>query len=322
MTDQTDTQPAAQWKPDIVIYHDPCLDGFTAAWAAKCRWPDAEYVGSNYGKPAPDVAGKNVLIVDFSYKRADLDALAQVAASIVILDHHKTARDDLEAFARFKDQPDRFTLPVVSSMIADLQRGGYPAVCALFDMERSGARLAWDFCFPDRLAPWLVLLVEDRDLWRFVWHDVTRDFGLRLSTEPKTFQRWNEVAAMLPVSGRWENCAYTDGGRAMRIYQDWLVGQIAAKAEIREIDKHWVPTVDCPYELASEVGHRLCQLHPDREFAALRVHSANGTSYSLRSANGFDVSVVAAKFGGGGHAGAAGFRVPLGAAGYRVPPEV
>lgn len=96
----------------------------------------------------------------------------------------------------------------------------------------------------------------------------------------------------------------------MREYRDWLVGEIASKAEIRPIDNHWVPVVDCPYALASEVGHRLCQLYPDRSFSALRVHSTSGTSYSLRSANGFDVSVVAAKFGGGGHAGAAGFRVP------------
>lgn len=309
-----------EWKPDVVIYHDPCLDGFTAAWAVWRRWPDAQFVGANYGQPAPDVAGKHVLIVDFSYKRADLDALAQVAASIVILDHHKTARDDLEPFARFKDKPERFTVPVVASMIADLQRGGYPAVCALFDMERSGARLAWDFCFgwmKDPLEgsgicsiPWLILLVEDRDLWRFEYGDATRDTGLRLSTETKSFERWSEIAVALPQTVQWEGCDYTDGGKAMRVYRDWLVGEIAAKAEIRPIDGHFVPTVDCPYELASEVGHRLCGLHPDRPFAALRVHSMTGTSFSLRSANGFDVSKVAAKFGGGGHAGAAGFRVP------------
>ncbi|WP_408586466.1 hypothetical protein [Novosphingobium sp.] len=300
-----------EWKPDVVIYHDPCLDGFTAAWAAWRRWPDAQFIGANYGQQAPDVAGKNVLIVDFSYKRPELEALAQIAASIVILDHHKTARDDLEPFARFRDRPERFTLPVVGSMISDLRRNGYPAVCALFDMERSGARIAWDFTHGrDVDVPWLVLLVEDRDLWRFTWDDVTRDFGLRLSTEPKNFHRWSQIAATLPQTGRWQSCAYTDGGSAMRAYRDWLVGEIAAKAEIRPIANHYVPTVDCPYELASEVGHRLCLLHPDRDFAALRVHSQNGTSFSLRSSNGFDVSAVAVKFGGGGHAGAAGFRVP------------
>lgn len=304
------------WKPDVVIYHDPCLDGFTAAWAAWMRWPEAQFIGANYGQPAPDVTGKNVLIVDFSYKVAELTALSDRASSIVVLDHHKTARDDLAPFARFKDKPERFTLPVVGMMITDLQRGGYPPVCALFDMERSGARLAWDFCHPATFGnsrvtvPWLVLLVEDRDLWLFNYGDATRDTGLRLSTETKSFERWSEIAAALPQSVAWEGCDYTDGGKAMRVYRDWLVGEIAAKAEIRPIDGHFVPTVDCPYELASEVGHRLCALHPDREFAAMRVHSMTGTSFSLRSSGGFDVSAVAAKFGGGGHAGAAGFRVP------------
>lgn len=306
------TEPA--WKPDIVIYHDPCLDGFTAAWAAWRRWPDAQFVGANYGQPAPDVTDKNVLIVDFSYKVAELTALSDSAASIVVLDHHKTARDDLAPFARFKDNPKRFTLPVVASMIVDLQRGGYPAVCALFDMERSGARLTWDFCngrsSGSLNVPWLVLLVEDRDLWRFNYGDATRDTGLRLSTEMKSFERWSEIAAALPQTVIWEGCDYTDGGKAMRVYRDWLVGEIAVKAEIRPIGNHYVPTVDCPYELASEVGHRLCSMHPDRPFSALRVHSQNGTSFSLRSSGGFDVSEVAAKFGGGGHAGAAGFRVP------------
>lgn len=302
------------WKPDLVIYHDPCLDGFTAAWAAWRRWPLAEYVGSNYGVPPPDVAGKNVLILDFSYKRAQLEELAASAASIVILDHHKTAMEDLAPWQRFKDKPERFKLPVITSMIADLQRGGYPAVCALFDMDRSGARLAWDFCagggFSPIEVPWLVLLVEDRDLWRFEYGDATRDANLALSVETKCFARWDVIGGLLPQGATWEPCSYTDQGKAMRTYRDWLVGKIAAKAELRPIGGHEVPTVDCPYELASEVGHRLCELYPDRPFAALRNHSLTGTSYSLRSSNGFDVSKVATIFGGGGHAGAAGFRVP------------
>lgn len=303
-----------EWKPDVVIYHDPCLDGFTAAWAAWRRWPDAQFVGANYGQPAPDVAGKNVLIVDFSYKRADLDVLAQVAASIVILDHHKTARDDLEAFRCWESSPGALSPADVPGMLRDLAELDRPPVLAIFDMERSGARLAWDFCNGAGAGaisvPWLVLLVEDRDLWLFKYGDATRDTGLRLSTETKSFERWSEIAAALPQTVVWEGCDYTDGGKAMRVYRDWLVGEIAAKAEIRPIGNHYVPTVDCPYELASEVGHRLCALHPDRDFAALRVHSQSGTSFSLRSSNGFDVSKVAAKYGGGGHAGAAGFRVP------------
>src|SRR5258708_4926651 len=88
-----------EWKPDICIYHGNCDDGFGAAWAIWTRWGnEVAYVPGVYGKPLPDVAGKNVLFVDFSAKRAEIDEMAQVAKSILIIDHHKTAEADLEPF--------------------------------------------------------------------------------------------------------------------------------------------------------------------------------------------------------------------------------
>ena len=56
-------------KPDMCIYHGNCQDGFGAAWAVWKRFGDAvEYVPGFYGQPAPDVAGRSVVMVDFSYK--------------------------------------------------------------------------------------------------------------------------------------------------------------------------------------------------------------------------------------------------------------
>lgn len=304
---------SSTWAPDVVIYHDPCMDGFTAAWACWKRWPAADYVGANYGRPAPDVAGKNVLIVDFSYKRAELDALAQTAASIVILDHHKSAAADLEPFAFAESGPGAISPEDVPGMLRDLAEMGRPAVIAIFDMERSGARMAWDFAHrrhaSGSILPWLILLVEDRDLWRFKY-DATRDVHLRLSVEPKSFGFWDWAASELSVAPNWHPPALVEEGKAMGRYRDWLVERIAGQAEIAAILGHRVPVVDCPYELASEVGDKLCGMFPDRPFAAMRVHDHDGTSFSLRSRGGFDVSEVATRFGGGGHAAAAGFRVP------------
>ena len=45
-------------RPDICIYHFPCADGFTAAWAIRTRWPDIEFVPGVYGQEPPDVTGK------------------------------------------------------------------------------------------------------------------------------------------------------------------------------------------------------------------------------------------------------------------------
>lgn len=88
-----------EYRPDIMIYHANCADGFGAAWAAWMRWGSAiEYVPCSYGQNPPDVRGKHVLIGDFSFKRSQLDAMLTEAASVVILDHHKTAEAELAPF--------------------------------------------------------------------------------------------------------------------------------------------------------------------------------------------------------------------------------
>lgn len=76
----------------LVIYHGNCADGFTAAWAVDNRLgASAEYYAATHGNRPPDVAGMDVIMVDFCYKRDVLDAMAKEAASILVLDHHKTA---------------------------------------------------------------------------------------------------------------------------------------------------------------------------------------------------------------------------------------
>lgn len=308
----TDNQPSeVTYRPDLVIYHDKCMDGFTAAWAIWKRWGNApEYVARNYGMAPPTpLSGKHVLIVDFSFPEHVLRDMVKSgdAASIVILDHHKTAQADLEPFARFKNKPERFTPPVVASMIADLARGGYPPILALFDMERSGAGMAWDFANYDaelRLSrPMLVDMVEDRDLWRFALGDGGKFLHLALTSGETTLPRWDEADRNID--------AFIDRGQAIASYRDSLVEEIVQRAVVVVIDGEYGMGVDCPYALASDVGHRLLSDWPDTRFAAAIVRSEQTVSYSLRSSDDrADVSAIARKFGGGGHRNAAGFKVP------------
>ncbi|GGD74013.1 DHH family phosphoesterase [Croceicoccus mobilis] len=295
------------WAPDIVVYHDKCMDGFTAAWACWVRWGDScEYVARNYGmEPDIDVAGKNVLIVDFSFPAPVMADLVSVgrAASIVVLDHHKTARENLEPFATYKEKPERFTLKVVSAMIADLQKGGYTPIRALFDMDRSGAGMAWDFANEGGPRPMLVDLVEDRDLWRFDLGDSSKFLHLALTAGEANFERWTAINA--DIDGAIAQ------GMAIAAWRDRLVDEIVERATCVVIDGEYGIGVDCPYGLASDVGHRLLQDWPDACFAAAIVRGELTTSYSLRSTDDrADVSAIAAKFGGGGHRNAAGFKVP------------
>lgn len=295
------------YRPDIVIYHDKCMDGFTAAWACWKRWGDApEYIACNYGlAPPAALDGKHVLIVDFSFPEALLRDMVENgrAASVVILDHHKTAEVDLAPFQRCKHKPERFTPAVAASMNADLERNGYLPISALFDMDRSGAGMAWDFAMREQPRPMLVDMVEDRDLWRFGLGDGSKFLHLALTSGEATFQRWDEAERDID--------RFVERGQAIAAYRDSLVDEIVERAVVVVIDDEYGMGVDCPYGLASDVGHRLLDDWPDTRFAAAIVRGEKTVSYSLRSRDDrADVSALAKKFGGGGHRNAAGFKVP------------
>lgn len=296
------------WKPDVFIYHSPCDDGFGAAWAVHQRWGDeVEYLPGTYGQPAPDVTGKNVLIGDFSYKRPQLEAMAATAASIVILDHHKTAQEDLAPFT-FVPGPDAPVGPEdIPGHLGKLAELGRPPIFALFDMERSGARMVWDFCHAGKSPPDLIAMIEDRDLWRFSDPD-TKPFSLYLRSHPYNFAVWTCIHDELER----DPFSLMDQARAVERFYDQKVREMVRGCRYMTIDSHSVPVVNCSWAFASDVAHALLELAPDAPFSACYYDRGDGArSYSLRSEDGrVDVSAIARRYGGGGHRNAAGFEVP------------
>lgn len=296
----------SDWQPDIVIYHDKCMDGFTAAWACWKKWGDRpEYIARNYGMdPDIDVFNRHILIVDFSFPQDVLCGLAeQGARSVVVLDHHKTAQADLAPFELKVRPPFPITHRDVEGMLRDLGELSRPAIIALFDMERSGAGMAWDFAHAGASRPKLVDLVEDRDLWRFALGEDSKLLHLKLSAGAATFSRWDIVDKNIDAA--------LNEGISIAAYRDQLIDEIARRATGLVIDGEDGVGVDCPYGLASDVGHYLLDYWPNARFAAAIVRGEHTISYSLRSRDErADVSEIARKFGGGGHRNAAGFKVP------------
>lgn len=297
------------WTPEIVIYHAQCADGFGAAWACWMRWRgEPQYIAAGYGQTPPDVTGKNVLIVDFSYKRDVLREMGRQARSIIVLDHHKSAQADLADWAIDDVAGDFWAGDNPMKSICEIDEHVGQPIAALFDMEKSGARLAWEFCHDDE-APLLIRLIEDRDLWRFTMHD-TKPFALWLRSEPFSFERFDLLAQQLE-DGRDGHEIMTEA-RAMQRFFDAKVGEIAALSRIGKLAGHRVPLCNCPPMFASDVGHKLLDDHPDAPFVACYSDQGDSRGYSLRSRDDrMDVSAIAAKFGGGGHRNAAGFGIPL-----------
>jgi hypothetical protein len=67
-------------KP-LCIYHHNCADGFGAAWVFK-RWADREFDfhPGVYQNEPPDVTGREVYLVDFSYKRPVVEKMLETAS--------------------------------------------------------------------------------------------------------------------------------------------------------------------------------------------------------------------------------------------------
>ena len=257
----------------LVLYHGCCMDGFCAAWVIRKVYPDVEFREVFYQQPPPDVSGRQVIIVDFSYKRSVLEEMKSKADHLRVFDHHKTAWEDLIGLDY-----------------------------CYFDGNKSGARIAWDMIRCSSWAvnkpdiPSIVLYVEDRDLWKFQLPH-SREMNAALSSYPKDFMVWDELEK------KDINELIIEGTAILR-YQTQIVDFLADQAEEIEIGGYKVPVVNSPV-LQSEIGNKLAQGQP---FSAVWYQHRGKRKFSLRSTNqGVDVAEIAQQQGGGGHRCASGF---------------
>jgi uncharacterized protein len=273
---------------DLIIYHNNCPDGFCAAFVAHKKFPNAVLLPRDHGlnPPYEEVTGKDVLVVDFSWRtREENEKMASLAKSFWILDHHKTAQATLDGL-------------------------GF----ATFDMNRSGAGLAWDYLFgisqpvyPGVLdnikqRPWYVNYVEDRDLWN---HKMicTKEVNAYIGTLPFTLEAWKSLDNM-----KWDEAARQGAGALAHI--EHYVREGINHGQKGELAGFPALIVNCLYLNVSELAGALAT-------------KANGIGigyfergdgimqFSLRSRSDIDVSAIAKGFGGGGHKNAAGFQLPV-----------
>ena len=256
----------------LCIYHHPCADGFAAAWAMRRFFGDAiEFHPTTYGEAPPDVTGRTVFIVDFSYKRDALLQIAGQASSITILDHHASAQREL----------------------VDLPTN----VHTIFKMHRSGCMLTWEFLFPGEMPPVVFDHIEDRDLWKFALRG-TREIVAGLYSYPMDFTTWDDLIPRVRT--------LHDEGRVLMRNQDKTIADLIKTTRRRfRFGELTIPVANVPYMYASEVAGQMAVGHP---FAATYFDTPEGRKWSLRSApDGANVSLIAEAMGGGGHDHAAGF---------------
>lgn len=276
----------------LCIYHGGgCADGLGAAWAVhRALRDEVEFVAAKYGVSLVSgcddkafitfdnvtalISGRDIMFVDFSLPLEQLKTIADEARSVLVLDHHKTAREDLAFLRRAREPwgnwlkygpvyPDKFD----PSFNAVLQTPDNLA--AIFDLNRSGAGLTWDYFHPGLPRPHIIDLIEDRDLWKFKFGDETRAFHAVLTSYDIT-----DLSVMLRLLDEWHGWTMPDsddedpyafkallheGSAILRAQHQAVAATVAASRRTIKIAGHVVPCANVPSAMASDAGHILCQ---------------------------------------------------------------
>lgn len=307
-------------KP-FVVWHADCWDGAVSAFLIFVSkiGDGAEFYRGVYSgdRPTDDqIRGKDVLIVDFSYDADTLQAMMEVANSLLVIDHHKSHMDEL---TRLTEQ--------------DL---------AIFDLRKSGAHLTWMWLCKnghidaDNLSkwhtvdgstlqlatehtsreklPWFVAYTEDRDLWR---HQLphTREINAAIRTYTPDLEGVDEMI-----------CAGVDtlrcAGESVLRFQQQVIDRHVESDRVGYVTHEGrsiaftnvsatVLVSDIAGALAAidgvDIGIGWFELGDGRRVYSVRSRVPPGEEPS--SSDPRNAMMYAAKHGGGGHLQAAGFSV-------------
>lgn len=270
-------------KDIVVIYHADCRDGFGAAYAAWKKFgDDASYLPWRDHTIAPEgLTGKEIYIVDFSFRRPTFEALLAQNTQVVVIDHHQTAREDVTAFPQ-----------------------------NVFDNDHSGCVLAWQYFHPGTEVPELLLYIEDHDLWRFALPE-NREYNVALGQYDVSFASWDALIAELAASEA-NRVNFVAKGALIAKFEDKLVDTILATRERVLFEGHEMWAVNAERIYRSILGNKLALLNEAEGRIAIGIvyyRSHGRVNISLRSRGDVDVAALAEKHGGGGHMRAAGIEV-------------
>lgn len=289
-----------EWLADLVEvrYHGGCNDGWCAAFITKVLLarlgrPDRQLTPVVHGQPPADLTGRT-LYVDYCPPREWLET--QDPTNVGIIDHHQTNAANIGWWR---------------------ERGGNVA----FDVERSGARLAWDILTEaigtdpaviSQFAPWTVRYVEDRDLWRWALPE-SKAVNAFLAGVPHDFDEWCRLGfdTTAPMEAQWGGAAVLNviSEYVQRTCEQGFLAEITYRGRSAEEDRQWImPLVNASYQHSSEVADELIR-STGMDIAGYFFQRSDGLwQYGFRS-NGPDCSTIANLFGGGGHRNAAGCQV-------------
>ena len=277
---------------DVLVYHDHCTDGLASVAIAGYSNRDAVQIPGNYGTDF-DISAfidKDVCFLDFSTKEKEMLAILDVAKSVTVIDHHVTMIEELDHIVH-----DKLTI--------------------YYDINQSGAQLAWEF-FNKKPEPLFISFIGDRDLWTKKFED-SDVLSLAMRVLEWGYEDMSNHIDFI-IKGEYDGMDYQTydlikQGRVFDVYHQYMVNQIAQNAYSYRLDDDSdteVLRVNCPMGLMSDVGAVVAKRSPSG-VAWLVYETEEFTKHSLRVSEDseYNAAEFAATKGGGGHVKAAGWQV-------------
>ncbi len=270
------------------FFHGGCPDGFGAAWAVRQAWGgDGRFVARGHEDRVDPQrhAGELLVFVDIAPANDELGVLLDAGCSIIVLDHHRSARERF-----FSDR----------ELVERVEAGAHRL---LFDLDHSGAVLAWNHFHGPESPPELLRYVEDQDLWNWKLPD-SEEVNAAIGSYSRDFETWDALASR-PIA---ELAA--EGTHIVRA-NHIEVERALQGAHPVALGGDRIEAVNAR-QLRAPIGHELAKRAAfGRPWGLVYRVGGARVDCSIYSIGDVDVSRVAERYGGGGHRNAAGFSVPM-----------
>ena len=260
--------------------------------------PDIEFIEISYEKPFPMntiLPNEQIYIVDYSIMPNEMRELLKITKDVTWIDHHKTAIE------RYKD----FEYDI-RGIRYDGIAGCMLTYCYLTHMTNGGRGEIKPFDIQmTEDAPLFTKLIADWDVWKFDFGDMTRSFitafnSYDFNPESKEWIRFFKriLSKSSPVTDM------IDEGTSMLKYRDgWAkeyLKRFGFEVNFEGLNCFAVNLGNCNSEYFKSL--------PEGKYDAFMPFAYNGEKWTVSMySKTHDVSDICKKYGGGGHAQAAGF---------------
>lgn len=286
-------------KNILTVTHRADFDGLCSREIArKVLGESSDYLGFDYGDPIPDLAPyQTVYLIDISLP---VDVMRANASKLIIIDHHKTLIGAVESFkSEFKGY---YCIDGVAACRLAWQYFHCPPICPLPEKQRYIER--------EVIEPYAVQLLGEYDIWdKRNPHVDPFQLGILAEGNPN----WDVLFGAAGID-KWRVDHYIetliDNGRTIQRFAKIVNAQIIQERGF-----------DAIFEGRTFRALNIARCNSLTFTAAIKPHHEgclgyywNGkhwkfSLYQVEHRKDIDLSVIASKYGGGGHAGACGFQL-------------